>query len=637
MFVYYVPQTLMEALKRPRIRFGVFEVDPQARELRKQGFKVKLQEQPFQILLMLLERPGEVVTREEIRKRLWPADTFVDFDSGLNRATNRLRESLGDDAENPRFVETLPRRGYRFITPVETRDEDSVETTLPKLDSVVTPVEDIPARSSQRARWIFILAAVLAGIVISLLALSHFLRRTGPQIKSIAVLPLQNLSGDPAQEYFSDGLTDELITEVAKIGALRVISRTSSMQYKGTHKSVPAIAKELGVDALVEGTVVRSGDRVRVTAQLIDARDDRHIWSEAYDRNIVDVLPLQAEVAQTVADQVRVKLTSEQHASLVNGHRANSESLEAYLKGSFFLNQGIGGLDKSIEYFSEAIQADPSNAQAYSGLSQSYFLFGVFGLYPSKEVYPKAREAAMKAIEIDATTADAHGVLAEIAKGFDWDWSAAESEYKRALDLNPSSSNTHALYADYLSMMERHDEAFSELRRSHELDPVSTMSEAFFGFLYYRARRYDEAIASCRQALELAPNYPNANWFMALALEKEGRVPEAITSLQSAVNHSRAPLFLALLGHAYGLAGKKADASNTLEELKALSKKRYVSPFDFAMVYTGLGDRDMAFQWLETAYSERVMRIQELNEPHFDSLRSDPRYPDLLRRIGIPP
>ena len=413
MFVYYVPQTLMEALKRPRIRFGVFEVDPQARELRKQGFKVKLQEQPFQILLMLLERPGEVVTREEIRKRLWPADTFVDFDSGLNRATNRLRESLGDDAENPRFVETLPRRGYRFIAPVETRDDDSTEAALPKQDSVITPSEDSPARSSQRARWIFALAAVLAGVVMSMLALSsggifsHFRAQTGPQIKSIAVLPLQNLSGDPAQDYFSDGLTDELITEVAKIGALRVISRTSSMQYKGTHKSVPAIAKELGVDALVEGTVVRSGDRVRVTAQLIDARDDRHIWSEAYDRNIVDVLPLQAEVAQTVADQVRVKLTSEQHASLVNGHRANSESLEAYLKGSFFLNQGIGGLDKSIEYFSEAIQADPSNAQAYSGLSESYFLLGVFGIHPSKEVYPKARAAAMKAIEIDATSADA--------------------------------------------------------------------------------------------------------------------------------------------------------------------------------------------------------------------------------------
>jgi TolB-like protein/DNA-binding winged helix-turn-helix (wHTH) protein/tetratricopeptide (TPR) repeat protein len=642
MFVYYGPQIFMEVLKRSRIRFGVFEVDPQARELRKQGFKVKLQEQPFQILLMLLERPGEVVTREEIRKRLWPADTFVDFDSGLNRATNRLRESLGDDAENPRFVETLPRRGYRFIAPVEARNEDSIETAPPKPDSVLIPTE-APTRSSQSARWIFALAAVLAGIVISLLALksggilSHFFRHAGPEIKSIAVLPLQNLSGDPAQDYFSDGLTDELITEVAKIGALRVISRTSSMQYKGTHKSLPAIAKELGVDALVEGTVVRSGDRVRVTAQLIDARDDRHIWSEAYDRNVVDVLPLQSEVAQTIAEQVRVKLTSEQHTSLAGRHRVNSQSLEAYLKGSYFLNQGIGGLDKSIGYFSEAIQLDPSNAQAYAGLSQSYLLLGIFGLHPSKEVYPKARAAARKAIEIDATFTDAHAVLAEVAKGFDWDWTVAESEYKRALELNPSSSNTHALYADYLSMMGRHDEAIVEMRRSHELDPVSIMSNAFFGFLYYRARRYDEAIALCRQSLELAPNYPNANWFMALALEKQGRVPEAITGLQSAVNHSGAPLFLALLGHAYGLAGKKADASNTLEELKARSQKQYVSPLDFALVYIGLDDRDMAFHWLETAYSERVMRIQELNEPHFDSLRGDPRYSDLLRRIGIPP
>jgi tetratricopeptide (TPR) repeat protein len=409
------------------------------------------------------------------------------------------------------------------------------------------------------------------------------------------------------------------------------------MQYKGTQKLLPAIAKELGVDALVEGTVVRSGEKIRVTAQLIDARDDRHIWSESYDRDMVDVLPLQSEVAQTIADQVRVKLTSEQHARLASGHRVNPQSLEAYLKGSFFLNQGIGGLDKSIEYFSEAIQLDPTNAQAYSGISQSYLLLGIFGIHPSKEVYPKARAAAMKAIEIDATSGDAHGVLAEIAKGFDWDWAAAESEYKSALELNPSSSLIYAWYADYLSMMQRHDEAIAKLRRSQELDPVAITNGAFFGFLYYRARRYDEAITLCRQTLELAPNYPNANWFMALALEKEGRIPEAIASLQSAVSHSRAPLFLALLGHAYGLAGKKPDALNTLEELKARSKKEYVSPLDFALVYTGLGDRDMAFQWLETAYSERVMRIQELNEPHFDSLRVDPRYANLLGRIGIPP
>jgi tetratricopeptide (TPR) repeat protein len=296
----------------------------------------------------------------------------------------------------------------------------------------------------------------------------------------------------------------------------------------------------------------------------------------------------------------------------------------------------MGGLDKSIEYFSAAIQLDPANAQAYSGLSQSYLMIGIFGLRPSQEVYPKARAAAMKAIEIDATSADAHDVLAEIAKGFDWDWTAAESEYKRALELNPSSSATHALYADYLSMMERHDEAIAELRRSHELDPVSIVSEAFFGFLYYRARRYDEAIAVCRKTLELAPNYPNANWFMALALEKEGRVPEAIASLQSAVSHSRAPLFKALLGHAYGLAGERAKALSILAEIEVLSKQQYVSPFDFAIIYTGLGDREMTFQWLETSYSQRVMRIQELNEPHFDSLRGDPRYEDLLRRIGIP-
>jgi TolB-like protein/DNA-binding winged helix-turn-helix (wHTH) protein len=632
----------MEELKRPKIRFGVFEVDLQARELRKQGFKVKLQEQPFQILSMLLERPGEIVTREEIRKRLWPADTFVDFDSGLNRATNRLRKSLGDDAESPRFVETAPRRGYRFIAPVHFPDEDPVEIAALRLD-VSAPAEIADLGTGRRNRWIFGSVALLSAAALLGLAFAppkslryfQFWRRA-PAITSIAVLPLANLSGDPAQDYFSDGLTDELITETAKIGTLRVISRTSSMQYKGTHKSLPVIAKELGVDALVEGSVVRMGDQVRVTAQLIDARDDRHIWSESYQRNVVDVLTLQSEVAQTIANQVRVKLTSEQHASLARVHRVNAGSLEAYLKGSLFLNQGMGSLDKSVEYFSEAVQLDPANARAYSGLSQAYLMIGIFGLRPSQEVYPKARAAAMRAIEIDATTADAHVVLAEIAKGHDWDWAAAESEYKRALELNPSSSVIHSMYADYLSMMQRHDEAIVELRRSHELDPVSIVNEAFFGFLYYRARRYDEAIAVCRKALELVPDYPNANWFMALALEKRGRLPEAIASLQSAVNHSRAPLFKALLGHAYGLAGERAKALSILEEIKLLSKQQYVSPMDFAIVYTGLGDREMTFQWLETAYSERVMRIQELNEPHFDSLRGDPRYENLLRRIGIP-
>jgi TolB-like protein/DNA-binding winged helix-turn-helix (wHTH) protein len=633
----------MEELKRPRIRFGVFEVDLQARELRKQGFKVKLQEQPFQILSMLLERPGELVTREEIQKRLWPADTFVDFDSGLNRATNRLRESLGDDAENPRFVETAPRRGYRFIAPVHIPDEDPVEIAAPRLE-VPAPAEIAGPGTGRRNRWIFgsaalLLAAALLGLAFAPPKTLRYFQfwRTAPTITSIAVLPLANLSGDPAQDYFSDGLTDELITETAKIGTLRVISRTSSMQYKGTHKSLPVIAKELGVDALVEGSVVRMGDKVRVTAQLIDARDDRHIWSESYERNVVDVLTLQSEVAQTIADQVRVKLTSEQQASLARVHRVNAASLEAYLKGSLFLNQGMGSFDKSVEYFSEAIQLDPANAQAYSGLSQSYLLTGIFGLRPSQEVYPKARAAAMKAIEIDATTADAHGVLAEIAKGHDWDWAAAESEYKRALELNPSSSVIHAWYADYLSMMQRHDEAIAELRRSHDLDPVAITNEAFFGFLFFRARKYDEAIAVCRKTLELAPNYPNANWFMALALEKERRIPEAIASLQNAVMNSRAPLFKALLGHAYGLAGERTKALSVLEEIKLLSKRQYVSPVDFAVVYTGLGDHEMAFQWLETAYSDRVMRIQELNEPHFDSLRGDPRYEDLLRRIGIPP
>jgi TolB-like protein/DNA-binding winged helix-turn-helix (wHTH) protein/tetratricopeptide (TPR) repeat protein len=632
------------SVRRMHAHFDCFQVDLRSNELFRSGVRVPIQEQPLQVLRLLLEAEGRVVTREQLRTALWTKDTFVDFEHGVNTAVKKLRRALKDSTESPRFVETLPKVGYRFIAPVEFRDESGVETERLTLDAPTAPREDSRRETFHQNRRILASAAVLLAVVLLWLALApsrglHRLLfwRTGPPITSLAVLPLQNLSGDPTQDYFSDGLTDELITDAAKIGTLRVISRTSSMQYKSTHKSLPVIAKELGVDALVEGTVVRSGDQVRVTAQLIDAHDDRHIWSESYERNVVDVLTLQSEVAQTIADQVRVKLTSEQHASLARGHRINARSLEAYLKGSLLLNQGIGSLDKSVEYFSESIQLDSSNAQAYSGLSQSYLMIGIFGIRPSQDVYPMARAAAAKAIEIDATSADAHGVLAEIAKGYDRDWAVAELEYKRALQLNPSSSPIHAWYADYLSMMERHDEAIAELRRSHDLNPVEITSEAFFGFLYYRARRYDEAIAVCRKTLELAPNYPNAQWFMALALEKEGRLPEAITNLQSAVSHSRAPLFKALLGHAYGIAGERAKALSILKEIEVLSKQQYVSPFDFAIVYTGLGDRDKAFQWLESAYSQRVMRIQELNEPHFDSLRGDPRYGDLLRRLGIPP
>jgi len=382
---------------------------------------------------------------------------------------------------------------------------------------------------------------------------------------------------------------------------------------------------------------VRSGDRVRITAQLVHARDDRHLWSEKYDRYLGDVLTLQGEVAQAVARQIRIDLTAEERASLARARPVNPQAFEGYLKGCFFLNKGTEGLDKSIEFFTQAIQLDPGYAQAYAGLSLSYVFLGIFGLSPSSEVYPRAKAAAMKALELDETVAEAHNALADIRKGYDWDWAVAAAEYRRALELNPSSSLTHSWYSEYLSKLGRHEEAIAEARRARELDPISAMRQALLGLILYRARKYDDAIRSCQKALELDHNYPDAYWFLAFALEQKREFPQAIAKLKKAVSLSDAPLYRALLGHAYALAGERAKALSTLDELQVLSRQRYVSPLDVALVYTGLGDRDSAFQWLEEACGQRVMRIQELPEPHFDSLRSDARFLDLLERIGLPP
>jgi len=617
------------------IRFGVFEVNLQSGELRKQGLKIKLQEQPFQILAMLLELPGEVLTREEICRKLWPGNTFVDFDHSLGTAIKKLRQALGDDAETPRYIETLPRRGYRFIAPVETAGADPPVATS----------EGLHPGASLRKWWLLASAGALLAIPLLSIGLNVDGMRdrllslyAAPRIASLAVLPLENLSGDATQEYFADGMTDELITEVAKISSLRVISRTSVMQYKGAHKPLAAIANELGVDAVVEGTVVRSGQKVRITGQLIRARDDRHLWSEKYERDLGDIVTLQGEVAQAIASQIQIKLTPQEHTNLARARPVRPQAYEAYLKGTYFLNKLTeASLYKSIEFFSQAITLDPAYAPAYAGLSQSYVYLGIFGLRPSGEVYPQARAAAMKALQLDETVAEAHNTLADVKKGYDWDWVAAEAEYKRALELNASYSRAHSWYADYLSKMGRHDEAIAEAKRARELDPISVNSNTLLGMILYRARRYDESREACQKALELDPTHPNALWFQALAHEQKHELPEAIAELKEAVSISDTPLYRGLLANAYALAGERAKALSALDELKALSLQRYVSPLDIAVVYTGLGDRNSAFQWLEKAYQERTMRIQELPDPIFDSLRSDPRFRDLMRRIGLPP
>jgi TolB-like protein/Flp pilus assembly protein TadD len=565
------------------IRFSSFEVHPGSGELRSRGARVKLQDQPFRLLLLLLESPGQVVSREEIRARLWPANTFVDFDRGLNKAVTRLRAALGDDAERPRFVETLPTRGYRFIGMAGGAPE-------------VTPA----------------------------------------RINSLAVLPLADDSRESGQEYFSDGMTEELITALAMTSTLRITSRTSTLRYKGARAAIAEIARELGVDAVVEGSVARDGGRVRITAQLIRAADDCHLWAGRYERELRDVLALQAEIAREIAGHI--------HRTLEPGSRpcpaprpVDPQAYEACLRGVFQRDKVTPpDLLASLPYFARAIELDPGYAAAYAHQAQAWFYLGVFGVVRPGEAFPQAKASALRALELDDTLAIAHNSLAAVHILYEWDWARAEVECLRAVALNPSDAQARTHLADYLSIQGRHDEAVRELRRALEIDPLSRLQLAFFGLVLYRAGRYDEAIAQCEKALELDPYYPNAHWFLALALEQTGQRAAAVRQLEQAVAIVPAPHLLALLGRAAALEGQPERARAILAELQERARQAYVSPFDLAVLHTGLGDLDAAFALFEDACRQRVFRIIELALPLFEELRPDPRWRDLVHRIGLP-
>jgi TolB-like protein/Tfp pilus assembly protein PilF len=576
----------------PRFRFGNFEFDPASGELFRQGHKIRFQSQLSRVLAMLVERPGEVVSREQLQKTIWPDGTFVDFDRGLNKAINGLRACLRDSASKPRIIETLPRKGYRFIASVETAA-------------------------------IFVSGARLEpGVAM--------------RIESLAVLPLANQSGDPAEEYFADGMTEELISAISRIQSLRVISRTSVMRYKGTRKYLPAIARELHVDAVVEGSVARSGSKVRITAQLIYAPEDRHLWSGRYERELRDVLQLQAEIAENIAGQINKVIDPGKKAG--RPRPIHAQAYEAFLRGNFFRDKMTpSDLHKSIEFFSQAIDLDPAYAQAYADLSQSYFFLGVFGMATPGDTFPKAKAAALRALELDETVTAAHNALASVHILYDWDWAKAEAECLQAIQLSPGDPVARVHMADFMSIQGRHDEAVAEFRRALALAPISRVFIAHFGLILYRARRYDEAIEQCRKALEVDENYANALWFLALSLEQTGQLAESIAALEKAVNVSTGGAhYLALLGRAYALAGNRERTVEILNELEALATKRYISPFDFALLYLGLGDRTSAFRFLLEAHSQRVFRLIELTMPMFDDLRGDARWETLVGRMGLP-
>jgi TolB-like protein/DNA-binding winged helix-turn-helix (wHTH) protein/Flp pilus assembly protein TadD len=631
-----------EATAPVRLRFGVFEVDLRAGELRKHGVRLRLQEQPFQVLAMLLERPGETVTREELRNRLWTAETFVDFDHGVNKAVNRIRDALGDSATSPRFVETVARRGYRFIadvTIVEGAPPAGVEAKADHLlrpEGVsVAPVAAPPPRLRRWHLWVITgIALALASILVAVWALQS--RAPQPAlIRSLAVLPLDNLSGDSSQEYFADGMTDELIATLGQISALRVISRTSVMPYKRARKPLPQIAHELNVDAVVEGTVLRSDGRVRITAQLIEARDDRHLWSETYDGDLRDTLTLQNKVAQAIAEQIRINLKPQEQATLKHGKVVDPQAYEAYLKGRYFWNKRTGDdFEKAVDYFNQAIARDPNYAQAYSGLADTYALMGdwEYGVLAPREALPRAKAAAVKALQLDDTLGEAHTSLAFCFDVFDWDLKSAEAEFRRAIELNPSYATAHHWYAWHLSLSGSNVNAIAEMKKAKNLDPVSLIINADLAELLLIAHFPDESIEQSRKTIEMDVNFALAHNQLAVAYLQRRRQDEAIAELQKAVQlSSGSPTCTANLARAFAVSGRRNEAVQLLDDLKKRSRP---DVSEVAVVYAALGDNDQAMTWLEKGYEERF-NPSVLLRPGFDPLRADRRFQDLERRVGL--
>src|SRR5712692_2755925 len=641
------------------IRFGLFEVDTRSDELRRQGSKVSLQEQPFHALVLLLERPGEVVTREELSKKLWPENTFVDFERGLNKAINKLRAALRDDAEKPRFIETLPQHGYRFIaslegvlpgSPPDSTDQEPPTANHESIDlTVEKPHAEIPessrARPQRRRVWlVFAACAFLVALLVGFDAgglRQRFFRSPDPSgIRSLAVLPLENLSHDPEQEYFADGMTEALTTELAQISALKVISHTSVVQFKGTKKSLPQIAQELGVDAVVEGAVQRSGDKVGITVQLIHAPSDRHLWAKSYERDLRDVLALQREVAQAITDEIKAKLTPPEKARMASARSVNSEAYENYLRGRFLLStQGDVEARKGMAYFQRAIQKDPNYALAYAGLAESYITLSQpwNGDLTPQEALPQAEAAARKALEIDDSLGEAQLALARVSL-YHWDWPAAEKEYRRTLELNPNDAMAHGWYGEYLEAMARNEEAIVELRQAIALDPLNSNHVAHLGSFFYHARQYDQGIREFQKALGLEPDMIYAHQGLGWVYEQKKMYREAIAEQEKGVNLTNRDAFaVASLGIVLGESGRKREAKKLLEELQERSKQRYISPCLIALVQIGLGNRDQAIASLEQGYTDRDPGMMYLKvDPEMDDLRSDPRFQDLLRRVGLP-
>jgi TolB-like protein/DNA-binding winged helix-turn-helix (wHTH) protein/Tfp pilus assembly protein PilF len=636
------------------IRFGgAFELRTRTRELFRNGIRLKLRPQPFRVLQILVEDAGEVVTREEFQKQLWPSDTFVDFEHGLNSCVKNLRAVLGDSVQEPRYIETIPKIGYRFVAAVErAASEDSgVHSAVPEKAAQkrqaepAAPVADRPNAAVMSRRSIT--ALCLSAVAVLLIAgygwrYSRHPRTSVPAHVMMAVLPFENLTGDPSQEFVTDGLTEEIISRLGQVDPDRVgvIARTSVMRYKYSGQQVQAIGQKLGAQYVLKGTLRRDANDVRITADLIRVNDRIPVWSHEYQRPSNSLSEVQQEISVETADAIFLVLGEQKRAErvqaeAVSSHR-QSEAYLHYLKGRYFWNRRTEqGFEMAIREFQSAVDMEPAYAQAYTGLADSYLLTATYGWVPPKLFMPKARAAALRAIELNEGLAEAHTSLAAIAQNYDWDWTTAEKEYRRAIELNPNYATAHHWYAECLALQGRFDKAFVEIGKAHELDPLSLIIAADYGAILYFSRQYGPAIQQFHTVLEMDPDFPRAQ-MITYAYVEEGRFPEAIQIVDRWKSDQSAAWGWPMSAYIYGRWGKQNEAERAFQETLKFSRRARLEPSNYMLLNIGLGKKKEALDWLEKACTEHTSNINAIKvDPIYDSLRNEPRFHAVLKQIHL--
>jgi TolB-like protein/DNA-binding winged helix-turn-helix (wHTH) protein/Flp pilus assembly protein TadD len=640
-----------------KYRFGAFELRTQTRELYKHGVKLRLRPQAYQVLALLLEHAGQCVTREELQKRVWPSDTFVDFENGVNTAIKQLRASLNDSAAEPRYIETLPKLGYCMIVPVEfesglagegVADAKEESGGVAVLDDVTAAPSAARPATSRKRLWVA--AATLS--VLAIICMVAFLkwprahvtpRRAAPAARiMVAVLPFENLTGDESQDYFSDGLTEEMIAQLGRLDPKEfgVIARTSVMHYQHSAEKVDQIGSELDVQYVLEGSVRRDSQKVRINAELIEVRGQQQLWSQQYDRELTNLLVLQAEIAREISDSIQRTLGSPERSETIRTPALTPQAYQAYdlcLRGLYFWNKRTApGLRQAIEYFQQAMAQDPNYAPAYAGLANSYALMPGYTLAPATKFMPKAREAALRALEIDDALPEAHVALALILENYDWDWNAAEKEYRRAIELNPNYATAHQWYAEFLTWRGRFDEALRESEAARKLDPLSLIIATDHGAILYFSRQYDRAIEQFQSVREMDPSFWRAHLVIDAYIQR-GRFTEALADLEDWRRTSEDGINKrSRLVYLYGRMGQKDKARAELRKLEAMKVTQPPDPVAMAMAYIGVGNNDAALHSLEKAYADRSNELTALKvEPVYDPLRGEPRFQELLRRVGL--